>query len=205
MRIPNHSLNAAANSFGRRAGYSLPELMVAMTVFILLLGGVIFANLYGLSMFRITETKLTATDDARKTLGKIANEIRSCKNAWIGNIKSSGNKSNVFEALLDGEKQEGNSLIIYPTTNTANFVIYFANPADQTFRRTTSTPGSAVIVAESVTNAIAFRAQDHLGNLLTNQNSRVFHLTLEFFRPKRRLQVADYYKIETSVTKRALE
>jgi prepilin-type N-terminal cleavage/methylation domain-containing protein len=52
----------------RSGGFSLPELMVAMTVFVLLLGGVIFANLYGLSMFKLTETKLNATDDARKPL-----------------------------------------------------------------------------------------------------------------------------------------
>src|SRR5436190_720425 len=140
----------------RSAGYTLPELMISMTIFIMLLGGVVFANLYGLSMFRITETKLTATDDARKTLGRMAGEIRSCRNAWIGNLKSSGGKSNVFEALLNGEKQQGTSLIIYPTTNTSDFVLYFVNRADQTLRRTTGTPGSAVILAENVTNAIPF-------------------------------------------------
>ncbi|MFO1515098.1 MAG: hypothetical protein U1F83_19700 [Verrucomicrobiota bacterium] len=108
--------------------------------------------------------------------------------------------------LLDGEKQQGTALLIRPTTNTANFIIYFVNPSDQTFRRTTSTPGSAMVLAESITNSLVFRAQDYRGNVLTNnQNNRVIHVNLEFYQPRRYMQVADYYKLETSVTRRALE
>jgi hypothetical protein len=150
-------------------------------------------------MFRITETTLNATDSARKTIGKMTEEIRTCNNAWVGNVKNG-----VFEALLDGEAQEGAGLLIHPTTNTASFVIYFVNPSDQTFRRTTSTPGSAVIVARSVTNSVVFRAQDHAGNVLTNnRNNRVIHIDLKFHQAKRQMQIADYYQLETSVTRRA--
>lgn len=184
-----------------RGGFTLPELLVAITVFVLLVGGIVFAHLYGLSMFRLTETKLNATEDARRTIGKLADEIRTCKSTWVGNVKNG-----TFVALLDGEKQQGTGLLIYPTTNTATFIIYFVNPSDKTFRRTTSTPGSATVVAETVTNAVVFSAQDHLGNVLTNnQNNRVIHLNLDFYQPRRYLQVADCYRLETSVTRRALE
>ena len=106
-------------------------------------------------------------------------------------------------AQLDGEIQQGTGLLIRPTTNSTQYVIYFVNPSDQTFRRTTSTPGSATVVAESVTNSVVFSAQDHLGQVLTNnQNNRVIHVNLEFYQPKRHLQIADYYKLETSVTRR---
>lgn len=182
-------------------GFTLPEVLIASTVLFFLVGGVVFANLYGLSMFRITETKLHATDDARQTIARMADEIRACKSTWIGNVRNG-----VFEALLDGETQQGSGLLIYPTTNTASYVIYFVNPSDQTFRRTTSTPGSASVVAETITNSVVFRAQDHLGNVLTNnQNNRVIHLNLEFYQSKRHLQIADYYKLETSVARRPLE
>jgi hypothetical protein len=175
--------------------------LVAMTVFILLLGGIVFAHLFGLSMFRITETKLNAADDARKTMGRMTDEIRTCKSTWIGNVKNGE-----FVALLDGETQQGSGLLIYPTTNTTDYVIYFVNPPDKTFRRTTSKPGSATVVAESITNSIVFRAQDYLGNVLTNnQNNRVIHVNLEFYQAARYLQDADYYKLETAVTRRALE
>jgi endo-1,4-beta-D-glucanase Y len=154
-----------------------------------------------LSMFQITRTTLNATDDARKTIGRMANEIRTCKDMWVGNVTNG-----VFEARLDGEKQQGTSLLINPATNADNFIIYFVNPSDNTFRRTTSTPASAVILAESITNTVVFSAQDYRGKVLTNnQKNRVIHFTLEFYQPKRHLQIADYYKLETSMTPRALE
>jgi hypothetical protein len=152
-------------------------------------------------MFRLTATKLNATGDARKTIGKMANEIRTCKTSWVGNVRNG-----VFEGLLDGETQQGTSLMICPTTNLANFIIYFVNPTDKTFRRTTSAPGTATVLAQSITNTVVFRAQDYQGKVLTNnQNNHVVHVNLEFYQPKLRLQLADYYKLETSVTRRALE
>jgi len=190
-----------AASAARSRGFTLPELMVASTVFALVLTGVLFAHLFGLSMFRVTETTLNATDDTRKVIGRMAQEVRSCKTTFVGNIKSG-----VFEALLDGEKQMGSALLVRPTTNTANFIIYFVNPSDQTFRRTTSAPGSAMVLAESITNSLVFQAQDHRGNVLTNnQNNRVIHINLEFYQPRRHMQVADYYHLETSVTRRAID
>jgi prepilin-type N-terminal cleavage/methylation domain-containing protein len=200
LQFPSPSLSSGAFRAANE-GFTLPELLIASTVFTMVVSGVLFANLFGLNMFRITETKLIATDAARKTTGKITDEVQTCKSTWIGNVKNG-----VFEALLDGETQQGSGLLIYPTTNKANFVIYFVNPSDQTFRRTTSTPDSAIVLAESVTNKVVFRAQDYLGNVLTNnQNNRVIHLNLEFYQPQRYMQVADYYKLETSVTRRALE
>jgi hypothetical protein len=121
---------------------------------------------------------------------------------WVGNISTNG----VFETLLDGETQQGAGLLIYPTTNTTNYIIYFVNPSDQTFRRTTDQTGTAEILAGSVTNTLVFAAQDFSGNVLTNnQNNRVIHLTLEFHQPARFMLGADYYKLETSMTRRALQ
>ena len=114
---------------GRGGGFTLPELLISITVFSLLVIGIVFANLYGLSMFHITETTLNATDDARKTIGKMTQEIRACKTVLVGNVKNG-----VFVAQLDGEAQQGAGLLIHPTTNNANYVIYFVNPSDQTFR-----------------------------------------------------------------------
>jgi hypothetical protein len=195
IRLIGWCRNAATRP---ESGFTLPELLVSITVFIFVVSGVIFANIYGLSMFRLTENALSATDAGRKTIGRIADEIRTCNSMWIGSVKNGE-----FVALLDGEKQQGTGLLIQSTTNAAKYVVYFVNPSDQTFRRTTSTPGSATVLAESVTNALVFAAQDHLGNVLTNnQKNRIIHLNLEFYQPKRYMQIADYYKLETSVTRR---
>ena len=195
--FPSSRRNAVPSPAG---GFTLPEVLIAVTVFILLIGGIVSAHIFGLSLFQITETKLNATEAARKAIGKMAEEIQTCKSTLIGNVNNG-----VFEALLDGQTQQGTSLLIYPTTNNASYIVYFVNPSDQSFRRTTSQPGAATLLADSITNTVVFRAQDYLGNVLTNnQNSRVIHLNLEFYQPKLYMQGADNYKLETSVTRRAL-
>jgi hypothetical protein len=183
------------------SAFTLAELLVAVTVFLLLVAGVLGAHLFGLRMEQTVETKLNASNGARNALGKITDEIRTCTSVWIGNVSTNGQ----FTALLDGVSQTGNGLLIQPTTNATNFIVYFVDPTDNSFRRTTSAPGMTTIIAQTVTNAMVFRAQDFSGNVLTNsQNNRVIHLTLEFYQPQPLLPAPDYYKLETSVTRRAL-
>jgi hypothetical protein len=118
----------------------------------------------------------------------------------IGNFTTNGG----FAGLLDGETNQGNGLIIYQTTNTTNYILYYVNLADQTFRRADQS-GNTVILADSVTNSLPFSAQDILGNLLTNSaNNELINLTLEFYRPGSYLRAADYYKMETSVKPRVV-
>ncbi len=182
-------------------GFTLPEILIATMVFLLMVAGIIAANLFGLRMFQVTETKLNVTTWSRETVEEITGEVQACNTAWVGDITNG-----VFAGLLDGETQQGTALLIYPNANTTNYVLYFVNPSDQTFRRTTDQPGTAEVLADSVTNIMVFAAQDFSGNVLTNnQNNRVIHLTLEFYQPARYLQGADYYKLETSVTRRALQ
>lgn len=197
------SLAGAGLRAGARheAAFTLPEMLIAVVLFLLVVGGVIGANLFGLRMFQIMENKLTATSAARRAIGIMAEEIRNCRSTSVGTISNG-----VFVAHLDGEAQTGGGVMICPTTNSAKYILYFVNPSDQSFRRTTSTPGTTTVLARSVTNKVAFRAQDYLGNVLTNnQNNRVIHLNLDLLQPARFGVVADYYKLETSVTKRALD
>ena len=183
------------------AAFTLTELLVALVVLLVLVGGILSAHLFGLRMYQLIETKLNVTDAARKTLGRISDDVRACKTTWVGDVSNG-----VFVARLDGEPQTGSGLLIYPTTNTARFIVYFVNPSDQSFRRTTSESGTTMVLAQSVTNTVVFRAQDCLGNLLTNnQNNRVIHVSLSFFNSQTWLPTADSYQLETSVTRRALE
>jgi prepilin-type N-terminal cleavage/methylation domain-containing protein len=106
-------------------GFTLPEILIAMTVFLFVIGGIIAANLFGLRMFQITETKLNVTQWSRQTTDKMATEVHACKSVWVGNINVTNGE---FEGLLDGETQQGTSLLIYPTTNTTNYILYFVKP-----------------------------------------------------------------------------
>jgi prepilin-type N-terminal cleavage/methylation domain-containing protein len=182
-------------------GFTLPEILIAMAVFLLVLGAIISANVFGLKMFQMNQAKLNVTRWSRETIEKITAEVHACDTVWVGDVTNG-----VFEGLLDGETQQGTALLIYPTANTTNYIIYFVNPTDKTFQRTTDQPGTAEVLADSVTNTIIFTAQDFSGNVLTNKNNnRLIHLTLEFYQPERFMQGADYYKLETSMTRRALQ
>jgi prepilin-type N-terminal cleavage/methylation domain-containing protein len=191
-------------------GFTLPEILIAMTIFVLLVAGIVSANLFGLRMFQVNQTKLSATEWSRKTFGKITDEIHSCNTVSVGNMTT----NSVFEGLLDGEAQEGNAIQIQPTTNTAGLIYYFVNSSDETFRRTELAPGvttntNTLILADSVTNTIVFTAESlRDGNfqvMTNNQNNRVIHLKLEFYQPERFMLGPDYYKLETSVTRRAVQ
>jgi len=185
-------------------GFTLPEILIATTVFLLMLAGVIAANLFGLKMFQITETKLNVATWSRQTVETMAGEVHTCNSVQVGNVTTNG----VFAGLLNGEKQQGNGLLIYPSTNSSSFIIYFVNSTDTTFRKTVAAASSTntTILADSVTNFLAFTAQDYSGTPLTNNlNNRVIHLTLEFYQPARFMEKADYYRLETSLTRRSLQ
>ena len=179
--------------------FTLTELMVSVAIFIILVAGVVSTNLFGLRMFQVEETKLNATDEARRIVGVLMDEIRSCQTFQIGTFTNG-----TFTGLRLGAPQIGPALIVYPTTNTTTFIMYFVNTADQKFRRATSAPGSTRVVAQSVTNSTdLFRAQDYLGNVLTNmQDNTVLHLKLEFYQAATFGVPPDYYKLETSATRR---
>lgn len=179
--------------------FTLTELMVSAAVLILLVGGIVTANLFGLRMFQVEETKLNVSDQTRKIVGVLMDEIHSCETYQIGAFTNG-----TFTGLPLGAPQIGPALVVYPTTNATNFIMYFVTTADRRFWRATSAPGSARVVAQSVTNAIdLFRAQDYLGDVLTNmQNNTVLHLKLEFYQAARFGVPPDYYKLETSITRR---
>ena len=184
MTSVSHPACGTAHRLFRRA-FTLPELLIAIAVF-------------GF------ENKLTASAGARKSLGKVVDDIRNCKTTYVGNVSSNG----VFTALADGVPQSGGALVIYPTTNAASFIVYFLNMSDKTFRRTVSVSNttSTIVLASSVTNSVLFNAEDFRGNIVTNsQNNRVICVAIECYQPRRFGVVADYYKLETAVTRRALQ
>jgi prepilin-type N-terminal cleavage/methylation domain-containing protein len=182
------------------AAFTLTEILVAMAVFSLLVAGVVGSGVFGLSMYQISETKLTESAGARIAVSKMADEIRTCTTTYVGAFTNGS-----FAGVAGGEVQSGSALLLYPTTNTSNFIVFFFNPSDRTFRRTTSAPGTTTILADAVTNTVIFSAQDFQGNVLTNsQNNRVIHACLEFFQPQGTVPGSGSYKLETSATRRAL-
>jgi len=181
--------------------FTLPEMMVTAAIFTLLVAGMVSTHLFGLKMFQLEGIKLSASDGARKIVGRLMDDIRSCDSFQIGTVSTNG----TFTALSLGVTQAGPALIVFPIpNNTTNFVVYYVSSSDQKFRRATDVKGSTRVLAGSVTNiGDLFRAQDFAGNVLTNiQNNTVLHVKLEFYQAARFGVLPDYYKLETSATRR---
>jgi prepilin-type N-terminal cleavage/methylation domain-containing protein len=179
--------------------FTLPEMMVSMAILLLLVGGMMAVNLFGMRLFQFEEIKLVAASQARRIEGGLTDEIHSCETFRIGTVTNG-----TFTGLPLNAAQTGPALIVYPNTNSGSFIVYYVNTADRTFRRATSVSGSTRILAQSVTNAAdLFRGQDYSGTLLSNsQDNTVLHLKLEFYQAARYGVPPDYYKLETSATRR---
>ena len=202
MRISVAHLNCR-----KTAAFTFTELMVASTLLMMVLAGLLAAHLFGMRMVEITKAKLGANDEARQAISLMMQEIRSGKLVKIG----SGNLTNFTEVPVD-TPQQGSAVEIYPTASTNQYVRYFWDEDSQKLKRTTNGATSVSIVANSITNNIVFAAEDSVGNVLTNnKNNRVIALTLQFYQiqyPIVRIgpgEYYDFYQLRTKITRRALE
>ena len=193
--------------FGAVCAFTLPEIMIVMAIFSLVIAGLISAQIFGMRMVTISETKLSATATGRRALNAVRDEIRARKILVVGNGDNS-----TFTSIADNTPQVGNALEIYPTTNKANFVRYYIDPVEERLKRVVSGSSNIQVVANFVTNELAFAAEDFRGNILTrNRNNRVIRLNLDFFRWEFPVATAgsgglyDYYHLQTRISRRTIE
>jgi Tfp pilus assembly protein PilV len=181
------------------AGFTLPEALIATALFAMLVLGIVSVNLFGLRWYQVGQNKMVTTDAAREAVGRMSDELRNCDNAFVGNVTNGS-----FIAHVDGEAQTGNGLVIYATTNTNSFVLYYVNATNQSFNRFTTDLATNIIIAHSVTNTNVFQVQDYLGNVQTNnQNNRVIYCSLQFFSAPNQSPAVVTYQIQTAVAPRS--
>jgi hypothetical protein len=181
------------------AGFTLPEALISTALFALLVLGIVSVNLFGLRWYQIGQNKMVVTDSAREAVGRLSDELRNCNNAFVGNVTNGS-----FVAHVDGEAQTGNGLMIYTTTNTNSYVLYYVNATNQSFNRFTTDLATNIIIAHSVTNTNVFQVQDYLGNVQTNnQNNRVIYCSLQFFAAPNQSPAFVNYQIQTAVAPRS--
>lgn len=183
----------------RTAAFTLPEALIATSVFLLLVIGIISANLFGLRWYQIGQNEIVATDSAREAISKMSGELRNCNNALVGIVTNGA-----FVAHVNGELQSGNGLMIYATTNTNSYVLYYVNTSNENFIRFSSDQGSNYTIAEFVTNHSIFQSQDYTGRVLTNlQNNFVIHCSLQYYYTPPQTPGSTVYQIQTSVAPRS--
>jgi Tfp pilus assembly protein PilW len=198
MKVPNYS-------FSRRRAATLVELMVAMVTAVIAMGAILGSYIYGLKTTQFIKPKLGASDEARKAISLLVDEVRSAKLVRIGN-----GSLNSFTEVAPWARQQGSAIQVYPTTNYSTpFVRYFWDSADQKLKRTTNGTSSAMVIANSVSNQMIFTSEDFSGMVLSNNNNnRVIGMTLQFFQiqypetPVGPGNYYDYYQLSTKITRR---
>ena len=188
----------------RAPGFTLTELMVATSVFSLVIIGILAVQTFGMKMYQISEAKMTATADGRKALNRLRGDVLEGKVLNIQNRTSTTNSN-----IAANSQQMGNALQIFPTAAMTNYVLYYIDSASGCLKRFDSLDGETEVLASSVTNQIAFQAEDFQGNVLTNnQNNRVIRMVLEFNQREylgSSGSLYDSYRVQTRITRRSID
>lgn len=190
-----------------RWAFTLSELMIAMSIFTMVIGGVIYTHIVGWRLNQWTMAKLGASDQSRQAFGKLQDEIRTAKSIRIGD-----GTSTTFTAIADGSTQQGTALEIYPTTNAASYIRYYMLTNSGELRRVQTGVTGNRLVSQYLTNSILFRYEDYLGNVLTESaNNKVINVTLQFYQFQYPItqvgsnKTYDFYQLQSKITRRVLE
>lgn len=198
MNLAFHSRRRSLRAF------TLAEVMIAMVTLMVVLAAALAGYLYGLRMVQFTRPKLGASDDARKTIAYLTEDVRSAHKIDLGTRSGA-----TFTELPVFSTQVASAMKLYPGTNTNSFIIYYWDGTDKTLKRTTNT-SAGTVVATAVTNQMLFTAEDYRGFPYTNENaSMIIGVTLQFNQiqfPKTAVGPGyyyDYYQLRAKINKRA--
>ena len=181
---------AAAPRHRWTQAFTLPEMMVAVLIFVFMVLGIIYAMLFGMRYDQLVCSKLGASDKSRMSFDLLTVEIRSAKSWSIGNIVTN-NKSN-FTPCGNATAQVGNALSLTnsPTDTNAWVRYWFDTNGCQLCRGTNNGVATSYqIIAQSLTNtgnallpmSMAFHAEQRTNNnLVTNISSADIKQDLQF-------------------------
>lgn len=200
MSLPSSS-DLAGPGPRRGVAFTLVELMISMSIFSLVVMGLISVHLFGQRNDQLVLSKLGASDQSRIGFNKLVEDIRASKRYRVGNYSG-----NAFTPIANGSVQQGNAVRLNYTTAATNFIYYyFDTNAKQLWRRIDlQTP---VLIAGSLTNrttnSMSFRAENHRGAVQTDLTQKgVISALLEFAQFQYPLtqvgpgNLYDYYKME---------
>jgi type II secretory pathway pseudopilin PulG len=201
------------NQIGSRrtaaCAFTLAEMLIAIGIFSMVIGAMVATQLFGLRIYTLAATKLSATAGCRMALNQVQNQIREAKLVNVGSC--SGNYT-TFSQLGLSNNQVGNAVMVFPpaiwntngwdtnnyilfyldTTTSTNFLTEYAHTIVATITATatnliTNTPATTQL-AGYITNLDVFAAEDYTGNILTNEeqldaidNRLVIYMKMQFY------------------------
>ena len=140
--------------------------MVSMSIFLVVIGGVLASHLFGLRMIEITKIKLTVSDSIPRGIDELRSDVQCAKIVRIGQ----GSQTTFTEAT-NNTPQQGNAIQVYPTSDTNVFIRYYLETSSQALKRL-GTNAAIKVVADLIGNSTVFTAEDFNGNVLTNRDDR---------------------------------
>jgi type II secretory pathway pseudopilin PulG len=177
MKLNFFNHNKPSSPVRARGGYTLPEMVVGTSSFILL--GVIVLQFSTLRSGALTMTKLNASTGARQVLNAIRDQVRCAQQVQVGTYVKSANPA--FQVATNGSMQEGNALQIYYDTTGTNFVTYYLDTTLTTNTLFGVNNGVYTPLAKYATNYNCFFVEDFQGNIQTNYiNNPTIHVILQF-------------------------
>lgn len=168
----------------RRRAFTLPDVLISMTLLSLVVAGILYGHLFGMKMYEVARAKLATSDFSRTTLSLLIEDIREAQRVRVGNmVEGTG-----FVAIAWGMPMQGDALELSSATatNTNDWVRYYLD-ADRKLKRLAATNNAPTVLAEclsnvlvanmaatnvAITNMAIFAAQDYQGNVLTNARGK---------------------------------
>jgi hypothetical protein len=208
----------------RAAAFTLMETMISVWIFLIIFIGIMVAlQVFGLRVYTLGATKLSATAGAVKVLAHVRDDIREAKTTYVGNVTNAD--PSTFALTGATLKNQGNALQIFSLTDSVPpFTVYFLDSTTATnyLKMATTTDGttfSIVKLASYITNQIIFDQEDFQGNIQTNDaysnpNNRIIRMELDFYQWEypigyiggvNGLNAYDYYKLTTKVSRRQID
>jgi hypothetical protein len=198
----------------RTAAFTLAEMMVCVGIFLGIFTGVVVGvQLFGMRIYTLAATKLTATEDARKSLNYLRSQIRSAKLVYVGTYANGS-----FSRIASGLPQTGNALeIFFSDTNATPGVrplIYYQATANSKTGIFSVSNNVVNVVANYVTNYYVFTAEDYQSQVLTTyDNNPVIRVTLQFYQWEYPIGIIgtngvnayNFYRLQTRISRRAKE
>jgi prepilin-type N-terminal cleavage/methylation domain-containing protein len=203
----------------RSRGFTMVEMMMVVGIFLFTFIGVMLGvQLFGLRIYTLEATKLVATQGARTALNAMRDQIRSAKTVYVGNCASEA--TNAFSLLSVTNVQQGNALIVYTTTNSSAYTVYYLDTSTAIYalNQFNVTNGHIAFtnqLAKYLTNLIVFDAENYKGLITTNytslDNREIIRVTLQFsqweypiaFVGGHDFNAFDFYQLRTKVLRRA--
>ena len=98
----------------RCAAFTLAEMLIAAAVYLVLMVSVVVAiQIFALRVYALAAIRLQATQDGRKALNQIRDDIRQGTLLQVGNTDNSGN----FTAIAGPNAAQGSALQVFAGTN----------------------------------------------------------------------------------------